>query len=102
VVASGRLKACVAPPGQAKLSKLATVGRASLGDETSKNIAQHPLKGADGAVDPVPKIILVINLPPRLRLQGGYRIFIYSAAATPPNLGGEFSTRLGSKGLFNA
>jgi hypothetical protein len=60
-------------------------------DATSKNIAQHPLKGADGAVDPVPKnrfqkIVLVINLPPRLRLQGGYRIFIFSAAATPPNL----------------
>jgi len=35
----------------------------------------------------------VINLPPRLRLQGGYRVFIFSAAATPPNLGGEFPTR---------
>jgi hypothetical protein len=46
-------------------------------DATSRNIAQHPLKGADGAVDPVPKkIVLVIHLPPRLRLQGGYRIFI--------------------------
>src|SRR5438046_5177207 len=60
---------------------------------TSRNIAKRPLKGADGAVDKGPKNCFgILSTAPSAASRWLSHLF-FGAAATPPNLGGEFARR---------